>query len=231
MLDFSQFRVCTFDCYGTLIDWETGILTALHPILRSHRIGVSDNELLEAYGEAESKAESGQFKPYRQILEQVVRDLGMKFGFKPTIDEQKSLPESVRTWQPFPDTVAALKRLHHRYKLAIISNIDDDLFAETAKLLEVPFDFVTTALEARSYKPSFNNFHHALKKMKLGKECVLATRAADDDPLDARVDELRDLIRRDRLAGDRHERLRQPARSVTESRGLSAREDDRFHYR
>ena len=173
MLDFSQFRVCTFDCYGTLIDWETGILTALHPILRSHRIGVSDNELLEAYGEAESKAESGQFKPYRQILEQVVRDLGMKFGFKPTIDEQKSLPESVRTWQPFPDTVAALKRLHHRYKLAIISNIDDDLFAETAKLLEVPFDFVTTALEARSYKPSFNNFHHALKKMKFGKECVL----------------------------------------------------------
>ena len=111
--------------------------------------------------------------PYRRVLEQVVRDLAAKWGFSTSPDEQHSLPESLKTWQPFPDTVAALRRLHRRYKLAIISNTDDDLFAHTAKLLEVPFDFVTTALEVRSYKPSFNNFQRALEKMTVGKDRVL----------------------------------------------------------
>ena len=173
VLDFSQFEVLTFDCYGTLVDWESGILTALHPILERHNIKLSDDELLETYAVAESRAEAGDFKPYKQVLQQVVRDLGAKFAFQPTEQEQRSLPESVPTWRPFPDTVAALKRLHRRYKLSIISNIDDDLFAGTARLLDVPFDFVTTALEVGSYKPSLNNFHRALKKMNVSKERVL----------------------------------------------------------
>jgi 2-haloacid dehalogenase len=172
-LDFSQFELLTFDCYGTLIDWETGILRALRPTLERHRVRASDDELLEAYASAETKAESGEFMPYRRVLEQVVRDLGAKFNFDPDPEEQRSLPESVKTWQPFPDTVAALRRLHKRYKLSIISNIDDDLFVHTAKLLEVRFDFVTTALEVRSYKPSFNNFRRALEKMKVSKDRVL----------------------------------------------------------
>ena len=173
MLDFSQFEVLTFDCYGTLIDWETGIVSALRPIIAAHRIKASDEELLEAYAVAESHAESGVFKPYKEVLKEVVRELGRKFGFQPSEQEQRSLPESVKTWQPFPDTVAALKRLHSHYKLSLISNIDDDLFAETAKLLQVPFDFVTTALEVGSYKPSPNNFQRALAKMKKSKDCVL----------------------------------------------------------
>jgi 2-haloacid dehalogenase len=172
-LDFSEFEVLTFDCYGTLIDWETGILRALRPMIERHKVRASESELLEAYATAESKAESGEFMPYRRVLEQVVRDLAAKFGFNASPDEQRSLPESLKTWQPFPDTVEALRRLHRNYKLAIISNTDDDLFAQTAKLLEVPFDFVTTALEVRSYKPSFNNFQRALEKIKIGKDRVL----------------------------------------------------------
>ena len=172
-LNFSQFEVLTFDCYGTLIDWETGILRALRPLLETHGRNVDDDTLLEAYASAENQAESGEFKPYRQVLEQVVRDLGAKFEFNPTPQEQRSLPESLKSWQPFPDTVEALKRLHRRYKLSIISNTDDDLFAETAKLLKEPFDFVTTALEARSYKPSLNNFRLALEKMKVKEDAVL----------------------------------------------------------
>lgn len=173
MLDFSEFEVLTFDCYGTLIDWETGILRVLQPLFQRHRITVPDNELLEAYAAAESRAECGRFMPYKEVLQQVVRDLGTRFGFMPSLQEQRGLPESVKVWQPFPDTVAALKQLHRRYKLSIISNVDDDLFADTAKLLEVPFDFVTTALEVGSYKPSLNNFQRALEKMKIGSDRVL----------------------------------------------------------
>ena len=172
-LNLSQFEILTFDCYGTLIDWETGILRALHPIMERYKVRATDDELLEAYASAESKAESGKFMPYRNVLEQVVRDLGAKFTFNATPEDQHWLPDSVKTWRPFPDTVASLRRLHRRYKLAIISNIDDDLFAHTAKLLEVPFDFVTTALEVRSYEPSFNNFQRALEKMKVSKDRVL----------------------------------------------------------
>jgi len=173
MLDFSQFEFLTFDCYGTLIDWETGILGALRPILAAHRIKPADEELLEFYAMAESRAESGVFKPYKEVLKEVVRELGKRFRFQPSEEEQRSLSESVKNWQPFPDTVEALKRLHRHYQLSIISNIDDDLFTETAKLLEVPFDFVTTALEVKSYKPSVNNFQHALAKMKARTEQVL----------------------------------------------------------
>jgi 2-haloacid dehalogenase len=173
MLDFSEFEALTFDCYGTLIDWETGILSSLRPILKRYKIKVSDDELLEAYAVAESRAEADEFKPYKQVLQRVVRDLGAKLGFHPTEQEQRSLAESVPTWRPFPDTVAALKRLHRGYKLSIISNIDDDLFAATARLLEVPFDSVTTALEVGSYKPSLHNFHRALSKMKLDTGRVL----------------------------------------------------------
>lgn len=171
--DFSQFEILTFDCYGTLIDWETGILRALRPILHRRSIRATDDELLEAYALAEREAESREFMAYRRILEQMVQDIGVKFSFHASTEEQRSLSESVKTWLPFPDTVAALRRLHRRYKLAIISNIDDDLFAQTAKLLEVPFDFVTTALEVRSYKPSFNNFRRALEKMKVSTDRVL----------------------------------------------------------
>ena len=173
MLDLTQFEILTFDCYGTLIDWETGILGALRPLLERHGVKVSDDELLEAYAQAEKDAESGKFRPYKEVLQQVVRDVGAKFGFQPTAEEQRSLSESLKTWQPFPDTVPALGRLNRRYRLSIISNVDDDLFADTAKLLQVPFDFVTTALEAGSYKPSFNNFQRALAKMRVSKDRVL----------------------------------------------------------
>jgi 2-haloacid dehalogenase len=173
MLDFNQFEVLTFDCYGTLIDWESGILRALRPILSSHGAEVSDDALLKAYSEVEATVEAGSFKPYRRVLEETVKTLSQKFSFEASVEEQRVLPDSIKNWQPFPDSVAALNRLHRKFKLSIISNIDDDLFAASAKLLEVPFDFVTTALEVRSYKPSLNNFNRALEKMNIDKRHVL----------------------------------------------------------
>jgi 2-haloacid dehalogenase len=172
-LNFKQFKFLTFDCYGTLIDWESGILGALHPILKSHANHLTDAEVLNRYAELESAIESGQFKPYREVLKDVVRGFGDRLGFQVTDQEANSLPESLKHWRPFPDTVTSLKSLAWHYKLCVISNIDDDLFAHTARHLEVPFHVIVTALQARSYKPSHNNFHLALEKIGAPKGQVL----------------------------------------------------------
>jgi 2-haloacid dehalogenase len=173
MLDFSRFEFLTFDCYGTLIDWETGILRSLRPILAKHAVSIDDEPLLERYGELEAAAEAGPFKCYREVLEGVVRGLGARLRFAPSDEEVRGFPDSVAGWPPFPDTVAALQRLASRFKLAVISNVDDDLFALSARLLHAPFAHVITAQQARSYKPSHNNFQTALDKIGVPKEKVL----------------------------------------------------------
>lgn len=172
MLDFSRFECFTFDCYGTLIDWESGILSALQPVVRAHGITRSDEEVLSLYGELEVAAERGEFMPYRDILREVMRGFGRRLGFEVSQAEADSLPQSIARWQPFPDTVAALQELKQRLRLGIISNIDDDLFAGSAKLLGVDFDWVITAQQARSYKPSRNNFEVALRRIGLPRERV-----------------------------------------------------------
>jgi 2-haloacid dehalogenase len=164
-MDFSTFTTITFDCYGTLIDWEAGILPALRGVLAAHGQTLPDAALLELYGEFEAQAESGPYQSYRNVLESVVWQFGERCGFHPSPAELRSLPESIPAWPPFHDTVAALQKLQKRYQLAVISNIDDDLFAETRKHLGVEFASVITAQQARSYKPSVNNFRLALQTL------------------------------------------------------------------
>jgi 2-haloacid dehalogenase len=164
VLNFAPFRLLTFDCYGTLIDWETGILSALRPVLAAHGKSIADSELLSLYSELESEAETGEFRPYREVLQSVVRGLGERLGFTPTESQARSLPDSVSTWSPFPDTVEALSKLKTRYQLAVVSNVDDELFAPTARRLKVPFDYVITAQQARAYKPSLQMFKLAQQR-------------------------------------------------------------------
>jgi 2-haloacid dehalogenase len=168
--DFSRFRVITFDCYGTLIDWETGILSALRPVLSAHGSKLSDLKILRVYSELEPEAQAGEFRPYREVLSSVVRGFGTRLGFMATEQQQQSLPNSLSEWNPFPDTVAALRRLQTKFKLGIISNVDDDQFATTASRLEVNFDFVTTAGQARAYKPSHKIFQLAQQRMGIQPE-------------------------------------------------------------
>ena len=172
-MDFARFTAISFDCYGTLIDWESGILPALRAVLNRQRQNPSAAAILELYGEFEAEAEAGPYQSYRKVLESVVQRFGKHFGFTPAPDELRSLHESVPSWRPFPDTVSALQQLQKRYQLAVISNIDDDLFAETRKHLGVPFDFVITAQQARSYKPSVNNFQLALRTMGIAPDRLL----------------------------------------------------------
>ena len=165
MLNAGAFDVLTFDCYGTLIDWETGILAALWPILAAHGKSLPDAELLELYGEFEAQAEASPYRSYRDVLALVVTRFGEHLGFTPTVQEARALAELLPCWQPWPDTVAALRRLQGRYRLAIISNIDDDLFAGTRELLEVRFAHVITAQQAHCYKPGLEIFRKALAEI------------------------------------------------------------------
>ena len=172
-MNFNQFEILTFDCYGTLIDWESGILSALKKLLAAKENKLSDDQILELFAEFESEAESGEYIKYREVLKRVVVKIGEKLNFYPTEAELNSLANSLKNWQPFPDTVEALKALKQKYKLGIISNIDEDLFADSAKHLQVEFDYLITAEKAKSYKPSVNNFEVALQEIGVSKDKIL----------------------------------------------------------
>jgi 2-haloacid dehalogenase len=167
-MDFSPFTTISFDCYGTLIDWESGMLPALRTILERHGQPLPYAVILELYGEFEAAAESGEYQSYRRVLQSVVRGFADRFHFQASPAEIDSLHESLPAWPPFQDTIPALHELQKRYKLAVISNIDDDLFAETRQHLNVEFDAVITAEQVRSYKPSLNHFRSALQTLAIG---------------------------------------------------------------
>ena len=164
-MDFSSFTHISFDCYGTLIDWEAGMLPVLRRMLAHHGRTLADGAILELYGEFEAAAEGGPYRSYRHVLQSVVRAFGERLGFQPSASEILGMHESVPAWPPFGDTVAALQRLKKRYKLAVISNIYNAMFDETRKLLRVEFDTVITAEDAQSYKPSPRNFQLALNAL------------------------------------------------------------------
>jgi 2-haloacid dehalogenase len=173
MLNFNSFTYLTFDCYGTLIDWETGILTAVRPILQRHGVSPDDAAVLGHYTRLEAELEAGPYRAYREVLQGVVDGLGEAYGFRPDAAEREALPASVGTWPPFPDSVAALQQLKSRFALVILSNIDDALFAETNRLLGVEFDAVITAQQVGSYKPCLTNFETALQRLVVPKAQVL----------------------------------------------------------
>jgi 2-haloacid dehalogenase len=186
-LDFNRFKAMTFDCYGTLIDWETGLLGAMHPILRSHDRSLSDTQILEIYSELEPR-EQNPYRPYREVLARIVRGFGERLGFAVSDSEAQLLPESLKDWPSFSDTKAALERLSTKYRLAIISNTDDELFAATSRHIGIRFDEVITAEQAQAYKPSSAPFLLALQRLGLARDQVLHVgQSVDHDVIPARA--------------------------------------------
>ncbi|MGJ5629807.1 haloacid dehalogenase type II [Nostoc sp. CALU 1950] len=178
MIELNQYKTLTFDCYGTLIDWENGILGVLKPLLLVHNTNLDDEEIIKIFAEFEAELETGEYLKYREVLKRVVQKFGERFGFEPTTDELNSLADSIQHWLPFPDTVEALRALSQKFKLVIISNVDDDLFAFSAKHLQVEFDQIITAEQAKSYKPSLNNFRLAIQRINLPLEQILHVAAS-----------------------------------------------------
>lgn len=172
MLDFSRFEFLSFDCYGTLINWESGILGYLRPLLKSKGLAVTDDEILNLYSEFEPRRQQ-PYQNYREVLAAVVRDLASHYGVAVDAKEANGLAESVRDWEPFADTVPALEKLKSRYKLAVLSNIDDGLFAFTSPKLGVELEVVVTAQQVGSYKPSLRNFETLLARLSISRDRLL----------------------------------------------------------
>ena len=169
-VDFNQFEVLSFDCYGTLIDWERGIIDAVKPVLQSHRISINVETLLNRYAEVESRIEAGTYLAYRQVLQMIMDGFAEKYDFKLREGERDVIANSIGKWPAFPDTVNALQRLKEQFKLAIISNVDADLFDLTLRHLRVAFDWVVTASEVGAYKPDRKMFTEAMKTFDVPKE-------------------------------------------------------------
>ena len=173
MLDLTRYKALTFDCYGTLIDWEMGILGSLKPLLAAHGVTLEDAAILEDYGAFEANEEHGAFQSYSDVLRGVAGRFGAKYGFACADAERETLIANFSDWKPFSDTVPALQSLARHYSLNIVSNVDNALFAITAQYLPVKFDHVVTAQQVGSYKPSFRNFEAAQKRMNLLPEEIL----------------------------------------------------------
>jgi 2-haloacid dehalogenase len=173
VLNLSQFEWLSFDCYGTLINWESGILGYVRPLLQRKGRAVSDDEILNLYSEFEPRRQQSPYRTYREVLTDVMRDFAVRFRVELSDDELRGLADSIRDWDPFPDTLPALRRLKSRYKLAVVSNIDDDLFAFTTPKLGVELDALVTAQQVGSYKPSVRNFEMLLERLKIDKSKLL----------------------------------------------------------
>jgi 2-haloalkanoic acid dehalogenase type II len=159
IVDLTDFDALSFDCYGTLIDWEAGIAAVLGPWARSRGLDSGDEALLTAYSGHEARAEAEHpADPYPLILARSLRDLGRELGARVTDQDAQRLAGSVPDWPPFPDSRAALAALAERYRLIILSNVDNESFAASNRRLGVRFTSVLTAQDIGSYKPSPRNF-------------------------------------------------------------------------
>jgi len=172
-IDFDRFDVLTFDVYGTLIDWETGISTGLRHVLGPRGIDTTDDDLLERYGRHEAALEAGPYLRYREVLAQALRRTCAEFEVEPTREELDAFGGSVTDWPAFPDSAASLAALAERFRLGVITNCDDDLFAASNERLGVTFDWINTAEQAGSYKPDLRNFEVAFDRIGLPKDRIL----------------------------------------------------------
>jgi 2-haloacid dehalogenase len=183
-LDGSKYATITFDCYGTLIDWENGLLGHLQPLLQSYYINAIDEFVLGLFAELEPAAQS-EGGTYREVLRRVMQRMATRLAFTPTDEVLDSLAESIQYWQPFEDAVPVLKALKEHYRLGIVSNVDNDLFADSAELLIVPFDHVITAEDAGAYKPDSAIFERALGEVDSPVLHVAQSRFHDVAPANA----------------------------------------------
>jgi 2-haloacid dehalogenase len=172
-IDFAAFEALTFDCYGTLIDWETGLLEALRPVLDAHGVEADAEDLLAAYGRHESEIEGGPYLPYADVLARSLRGLAGELGFEPAPDEVAAFSRSVGDWPAFPDSGGALAQLAERFRLGVITNCDDDLFALSNRRLGVEFDWVVTAQQVGAYKPDQDVFLRAFERIDVARERIL----------------------------------------------------------
>ena len=159
-----EYKALSFDCYGTLIDWETGMVEALSDLTSRVSRPLTRDQILEAHARHES-AQQAQTptRLYRNLLPIVFKRLAEEWGVAVTVDECEAYGQSVGDWPAFPDSAGALQHLKKYYKLIILSNVDNRTFARSNARLEVEFDAIYTAEDVGAYKPSDRNFDYMLE--------------------------------------------------------------------
>lgn len=162
----SDFKALTFDCYGTLIDWESGMVAALKPLASRAARALSRNDILEAHARHESAQQlQTPTKIYRDLLAVVYKRLAEEWGVTASWDEAQAYGRSVGDWPAFPDSAEALQYLKRHFKLVILSNVDNASFALSNARLQVAFDAIYTAEDIGSYKPDPRNFDYMLRNL------------------------------------------------------------------
>ncbi|HXH83759.1 MAG TPA: HAD-IA family hydrolase [Candidatus Tectomicrobia bacterium] len=171
-----RYDVLTFDCYGTLVDWERGIAEAFAAAApAAHGVVPDRDAVLRAYHEIEPAVQAERYRSYREVLTLTARAVADRLGWPLAPGRERFLAESLPSWPPFPDTNAALRRLAEAgHRLAILSNVDDDLLAGTRRHLAVDFEFVITARQVGSYKPAPGHFEAARKRIGTARWLHLA---------------------------------------------------------
>ena len=159
----------TFDCYGTLVDWEEGISAAFAKIARSQGREIDGRRVLEHHAQIEPRVQAEEFQAYRDVLDLTAVGVATELGLELPAEQQHFLSDSLPSWRPFAETGAALERLKDAgYRLGILSNVDDDLLAGTLEHLPVRFDLLVTAEQVGSYKPATGHFQEA--RRRIGEE-------------------------------------------------------------
>jgi 2-haloacid dehalogenase len=171
--DVSTISAVTFDCYGTLIDWEAGVRDYVTPILARSSSGAVTAEEWVARWERIQFQMLRPYRPYREILQRSYDATMQHFGLEAFVDAGAGLARSIAEWQPFADTRRALKRLGRRHRLAIVSNIDNDLLADTVGQLQAPFSCLVTAEDARAYKPDPKPLELAIRRLDVEPGAIL----------------------------------------------------------
>jgi 2-haloacid dehalogenase len=172
-IEYGAFDVLTFDCYGTLIDWEAGLIAAFIDALGP---GQDPDDLLERYARHEAEAEAGSYRRYRSVLGESLRGVAQELDLTVSDEAVERFGGSVADWPPFPDSSGALRRLAARYRLGVLTNCDDDLFAASNARLGVSFDWVVTAQQVEAYKPDeahFRRFFELLDADGFARDRVL----------------------------------------------------------
>ena len=165
-MQLTDFKVLTFDCYGTLIDWETGIHEALKPLAARSGKAFTKDQVLETHArhEAAQEAETPSL-PYSELLALVYARVAKEWGVQPGAEDAKAYGKSVKDWPAFVDSAAALQYLKKYYKLVILSNVDRESFKASNARLQVEFDHIYTAQDIGSYKPALRNFEFMIEKL------------------------------------------------------------------
>jgi 2-haloalkanoic acid dehalogenase type II len=181
----ADFEIITFDCYGTLIDWESGIIAAFQSQAEREGLNLDAKQIIAAYMSEEPLVESAGYRPYREVLAETARRVAARLGWQIESNRADFLAESLAKWKPFSDTGPALDRLAQHFKLGILSNIDNDLLAESLGHFNVTFDFVITAEQVKSYKPAPAHFLMSLN-LAGGRRLLHAAQSYFHDVVPAR---------------------------------------------